>query len=104
MKLSALLLGLHELPAGAADAADIEVDRVTLDSRRVQPGSVFVASAGVTPGSKDGHAFIADAVRAGAAVVVVADAARAPAGVPVIVTATPRVLAAQLAERVSGAR
>lgn len=46
---------------------DMEVDRVVSDSRRVVPGSVFVA----VPGTKiDGHKFIEQALQAGASVVV----------------------------------
>lgn len=46
--------------------ADIEVTGVTLDSRAVKPGDLFVA----VPGEQvDGHDFIADAVNAGAVAV-----------------------------------
>ncbi|MDP2345382.1 MAG: UDP-N-acetylmuramoyl-L-alanyl-D-glutamate--2,6-diaminopimelate ligase [Deltaproteobacteria bacterium] len=99
MKLSVLLQGLSEVPAGAGD---VDVVAVTLDSRLARPGVVFVASRGVTPASKDGHAFIADAVKAGASVVVVEDASAAPASIPTIVTKHARALAARLAERIHG--
>ena len=46
---------------------DVQVTGVCGDSRAVQPGELFVAYAG---GTFDGHLFIADAVRAGAAAVV----------------------------------
>ncbi len=100
MKLAQLLAGLSEVPA---NAADVVVTGVTLDSRQAGPGVVFVASPGVTPTSKDGHAFIADAIRRGASVVVVGDAALAPKNVPSLVAAQPRALAARLVERINGA-
>jgi UDP-N-acetylmuramoyl-tripeptide--D-alanyl-D-alanine ligase len=42
---------------------DVEVDGVGIDSREVTPGSLFVP----VMGERDGHDFVADAVRAGAA-------------------------------------
>lgn len=45
---------------------DVEVADITFDSREVRPGTLFVALAGAT---RDGHAFIATAVAAGAAAV-----------------------------------
>ncbi|MEO7453201.1 MAG: Mur ligase domain-containing protein, partial [Fimbriimonadales bacterium] len=49
---------------------DAEIDRVTLDSRNAGPGSLFVASAGLT---LDGHDFVNDALNSGAAVSVSRD-------------------------------
>lgn len=49
-------------------SADVVVESVTNDSRRVQPGCVFVAIQG---GRSDGHDFVAAAARNGAAAVVV---------------------------------
>ncbi len=46
---------------------DVDVTTVTADSRRVSPGSIFVAVPGV---SRDGHTFIPEALAAGAAAVV----------------------------------
>ena len=45
----------------------VEITQVTADSRQVQPGALFVAVQG---GAADGHRFIADAIRRGAAAVV----------------------------------
>ncbi len=59
--------------AGAADAGpttEIEIGAVADDSRRVGPGSLFVAVRGLRV---DGHAFVAEAVRDGAAAIVVED-------------------------------
>ena len=97
MRLSALFQGLAVLPSGADD---IEVSAVTLDSRQVHPGVVFVASRGVTSSSKDGHAFVNAAVQAGASAVVVEVAV--PCSAPTIISTNARVLAARLAERING--
>lgn len=64
-RLSSLL---EAIPAPCpADAEHIAITGITDDSRRVQPGNLFVAYAGV---EADGHAFIPDALRRGAAAVV----------------------------------
>lgn len=97
MRLSALFQGLAVLPSGADD---IEVSAVTLDSRQVHPGVVFVASRGVTSSSKDGHAFVNAAVQAGASAVVVEVAV--PCSAPTIISTNARILAARLAERING--
>lgn len=47
---------------------DVELLEITTDSRQVRPGSLFIALRGYTV---DGHAFVPDAVRAGAAAVMV---------------------------------
>ncbi|RZL74797.1 MAG: UDP-N-acetylmuramoyl-tripeptide--D-alanyl-D-alanine ligase, partial [Rhodococcus sp. (in: high G+C Gram-positive bacteria)] len=65
---------LHDV----ADPTVLVAGPVEFDSRKVTPGSVFLA----LPGAKvDGHEHAADAVAAGAAVVL---AAR-PVGVPAVV-------------------
>jgi UDP-N-acetylmuramoyl-L-alanyl-D-glutamate--2,6-diaminopimelate ligase len=77
MKFLELLDGV-ELVASSAQAADNpEVSAVEYDSRRVQPGTLFVAMRGET---SDGNRFIDQAVAAGA-VAVVTDSDREPAGV-----------------------
>jgi UDP-N-acetylmuramoyl-L-alanyl-D-glutamate--2,6-diaminopimelate ligase len=63
---------LHELlkalPTGAdCSAADVEIEGICADSRRLRPGDLFVAIPGV---HVDGHRFIGDALRRGAAAVV----------------------------------
>ena len=50
--------------------AGIEVTSVCNDSRKVAPGSLFVAVKGY---ASDGHSFIATAVEKGAAVIVCED-------------------------------
>ncbi len=53
---------------GPAPAASFSITGASVDSRRVTPGSIFVA----LPGERaDGHAFVADALRAGAAATLV---------------------------------
>ncbi len=65
---------LQELLAGlsvkeiSASPSGVFVNAVTDDSRQVEPGSLFVAVRGTR---QDGHRFCADAVRRGAAVLVV---------------------------------
>jgi len=49
------------------DSGDIAITGITLDSRQVRPGNLFVALYG---GNTDGHQFVADAVQRGAAAVV----------------------------------
>jgi UDP-N-acetylmuramoyl-L-alanyl-D-glutamate--2,6-diaminopimelate ligase len=61
------LVDLSSLPGVLAINGDAEVDSVTLDSRQVNTGSVFVASKGL---SLDGHDFVKDALNCGAAVAV----------------------------------
>ncbi|MGH7250454.1 MAG: UDP-N-acetylmuramoyl-L-alanyl-D-glutamate--2,6-diaminopimelate ligase [Nitrospiraceae bacterium] len=57
---------------------NVEVTDLTDDSRGVKPGSVFVAVKG---GRVDGHAFVRDAVAAGASALVLQE--RLPAGPPI---------------------
>jgi UDP-N-acetylmuramoyl-L-alanyl-D-glutamate--2,6-diaminopimelate ligase len=60
MKLDSLLQGLGDAPA-------IEVDDITLDSRGVTPGAVFLACRGLTA---HGVAYAGEAVRRGACAIV----------------------------------
>ena len=73
----------------AADAPAVTVHGICSDSRRVQPGDLFVAVRG---NAFDGHDFVADAVAAGAAAVV----SERPLHV-----AVPWLLAPELAARLS---
>jgi len=66
MRLSALLTALPAQPTGATDG-DPDLTAITVDSRRVKPGSLFVAVRGDT---RDGHDFIAEALARGAAAIV----------------------------------
>ena len=53
---------------GGSELAPVEITSLTDDSRQVERGSCFVAVCGT---GIDGHGFVAEAVAAGAAVVVV---------------------------------
>jgi UDP-N-acetylmuramoyl-L-alanyl-D-glutamate--2,6-diaminopimelate ligase len=60
---------LADLPTLAIDGpADIEISSLAYDSRAVQPGSLFIAISGF---HVDGHAYIPQALAAGAAAIVV---------------------------------
>jgi UDP-N-acetylmuramoyl-L-alanyl-D-glutamate--2,6-diaminopimelate ligase len=66
------LVGEH-VPAGASPRADAEARAIPLrgvrdDSRRVEPGTLFVAVRGI---SVDGHAFVGEAIERGAVAVAV---------------------------------
>jgi UDP-N-acetylmuramoyl-tripeptide--D-alanyl-D-alanine ligase len=61
---------------GSVVGEDLEVRTVATDSRRLEPGSLFVAIRGERA---DGHAFVADAFAAGASAAVVE---RVPDGAP----------------------
>ena len=66
MRLAELLAGIAPVPAGAL--AEIRIGGISVDSRSVRPGDLFVA----VPGARaDGHAYLADAARAGAAAALV---------------------------------
>jgi murE/murF fusion protein len=103
VKLADLLKGIvaDDAVAAAGTSSDVDVKAVTVDSRRVRPGTVFVAAAGALPKSRDGHDFAAAAVDAGA-VAVVAGRVIPGLSVPVFVVADPRRIGALLAERVAG--
>jgi UDP-N-acetylmuramoyl-L-alanyl-D-glutamate--2,6-diaminopimelate ligase len=92
------------VPTGAApiDAPEVVVTGITLDSRSVQPGDLYVALPGhVTHGAR----FAFDAVRLGAVAVLTdsagADEARST-GVPVVVVEEPRARLGAVAGRVYG--
>ena len=66
------------VPSGAAD---LDVRALAYDSRKASPGSVFVAIGGF---HRDGHEFVADAVRNGAVAVVAEKKVEAKAPVAVV--------------------
>jgi len=97
MKLTQIPELLHCEPV---PAPDLEIAAVTEDSRRVAPGAVFVA----VPGARtDGHAYVRQAVEAGAIAVV---GARPEAGqvhgVPYFGVENPRRAVGLLAHAVAG--
>ncbi len=85
MKLKDIAL-FSQLAAGPAAA--LEITGVASDSRKVERGFLFAALKGV---KADGAAFVADAVRRGAAAIIAAkDAALGDVGVPVLHVDDPR--------------
>ena len=65
--LSQLLRSIAQEVPAPADLQDVAVTGVVFDSRKVEPGSIFVALQG---GSADGHQYIPAAVQGGAVAVV----------------------------------
>lgn len=66
MKLAELLAGIVSVPAGPL--GEIGIGGISVDSRSVRPGDLFVA----VPGARaDGHAYLAEAARRGAAAALV---------------------------------
>ncbi|WP_417464982.1 UDP-N-acetylmuramoyl-L-alanyl-D-glutamate--2,6-diaminopimelate ligase [Kordiimonas sp.] len=95
-----MTLTLAQLLGGSDVSGDIVISGMTVDSRAVKKGDLFVA----LPGTKqDGRAYIADAVKAGASAVLTTEGYRdAKAGVPFIGDVNPRRRYAQLAARFCG--
>lgn len=91
MKLSVLLEGLDCDLRGA----DVEVTSIAYDSRRVEPGALFVAWSGK---HCDGHDFVEAALDAGASAVV-SDRWPALKRVPAVKVANPRFAMARIARK-----
>lgn len=79
---------------GGARAAEQVVNGLTTDTRAIAQGQLFVALAGER---FDAHDFLAAAVQAGAAGLLVSDEQRLPAGVPAVLVADTRLALGQLA-------
>lgn len=72
---------------------NVEIDGISYDSRKVQPGDIFAC----LPGSKtDGHSYIPAVLAAGAVALLVSDVQQVPAGIPAIVTADTRETLAEI--------
>lgn len=104
MRLSHLVADLPIAPPpGGFAAHDPEVTGVAHDSRRVEPGDLFVALSGER---FDGRAFVPTAAGAGAVAVLASEPpsgdAPGPAGLPWLTTEEPRPLLGPLAARVYG--
>jgi UDP-N-acetylmuramoyl-L-alanyl-D-glutamate--2,6-diaminopimelate ligase len=80
-------------------ALDVECTGVTHDSRRVRPGTIFVALRGL---KADGAAFAPQAVEVGASAVVAEHAPATPVGVPWIAVKDARLALALLAAEFHG--
>ncbi|WP_417460269.1 UDP-N-acetylmuramoyl-L-alanyl-D-glutamate--2,6-diaminopimelate ligase [Kordiimonas sp.] len=93
---------LAQLLGGSNVSGDIVISGMTVDSRAVKKGDLFVA----LPGTKqDGRAYIADAIKAGACAVLTTEGySDAKVGVPFIGDVNPRRRYAQLAARFCGAQ
>ena len=96
MKLKALLGAELAAPPLCENA---EISGITADSRAVQPGFLFAALGGRR---EDGTRFVPEAIRNGAAAILLAEGSRPAnvgAGVPVLTAAEPRRVLALLAAR-----
>ena len=98
MLLAELIEGLP-VRVVRGDPALVRVSDITEDSRTVLPGAMFVARAGLTA---DGTRFIADAVRAGAAVILTERPEACPDGVAVVACDDTPLCMALCAERLFG--
>ena len=81
----------------AGAVPDVEISGLSADSRKIKPGMLFVALAGV---KADGRQFVTDAVSRGAAAVI--SAADVDTSVPVVVVENPRRALALAAARFYG--
>jgi UDP-N-acetylmuramoyl-L-alanyl-D-glutamate--2,6-diaminopimelate ligase len=94
---------LEELARGAGAVLegnpDIDVTGIAYDSRRVNPGDLFVAVQGI---HVDGHHYLTDAVARGAIAVAVERAVRLPEGVPVLRMPSTRIGLAELSAELYG--
>ncbi len=79
MKLSAILSQIDLL--NVQGDMDKEITGISIDSRKVEPGHLFVAIKGTL---SDGHSFVGKAVEKGAAAVLVSDEVDVPNGVSVL--------------------
>jgi UDP-N-acetylmuramoyl-L-alanyl-D-glutamate--2,6-diaminopimelate ligase len=97
MKLGDLLNALQNHATLSADQLDRDVVDIAHDSRRVKPGSLFVAVRGF---NLDGHRFIPQALEQGAVAVVseFEDRAASAAGVPQLIVEDSRAALAVLAD------
>ena len=95
---------LHELARGVPGATlegngDVEITGIAYDSRRVKPGDIFVAVEGL---QVDGHAYVSDALAAGAAAIAIERDVPVPPGTPLLRMQSTRVGLAELAAEFYG--
>ncbi len=96
------VMDLADIPASWRAAGGVEVQAITADSRSCRDGSLFVAVPGA---SRNGNAFIGEAVARGAAAVLALPGTAWPAGVPprpLIEDPQPRRRLAQIAAQLAG--
>lgn len=90
---------LEDLSAGVGtlvdpSAADLDINYITHDSRKVQHGSIFVAIEGL---NTDGHHYIGAAAQLGAVCVMTSQPDKVPCRMPVLQVDEPRRAMAQVA-------
>ncbi len=83
-----------------ADSLEQTIEGVTLDSKAVKPGVIFVASKGATDASQDGHRFIEQAQKQKASCIIIENENYLPAScnIPIVLVKNSRIAAAQLNE------
>jgi UDP-N-acetylmuramoyl-L-alanyl-D-glutamate--2,6-diaminopimelate ligase len=94
---------LDELARGAGAVLegnpDVDVTGIAYDSRRVDPGDLFVAVQGI---HVDGHHYVTDAIARGAVAVAIERPVRLPEGVPVLRMPSTRIGLAELSAEFYG--
>ena len=100
MRLTELLEGSEHVRPPEALQADPEIAGIEIDSRRVQPGTLFVALVGA---AADGHRFVDQAIARGAAAVLVNRGWHGESSVPVCVADDTRLRLGELASHFYGA-
>jgi UDP-N-acetylmuramoyl-L-alanyl-D-glutamate--2,6-diaminopimelate ligase len=99
VKLGELLRGIDDVACELRGDAAVGIARLSVDSRAVGPGDLFVA----LPGTKtDGAKFVADACRRGAVAVAGARGLKVPKGVPFVATEQPARFLARAAAALHG--
>lgn len=98
MRFSELIKSIGE-PVRITGDPEVEILGLYYDSRRVVPGGLFFALRGA---AVDGHSFLARAVEAGAAGLVVEDDSNVPAGVPCATVADARLAMSRMAAAFHG--
>jgi UDP-N-acetylmuramoyl-L-alanyl-D-glutamate--2,6-diaminopimelate ligase len=97
MRLEDLVRGVPG--AQLSGSGDVEVTGIAYDSRRVKGGDLFVAMTGIR---SDGHAYVADAVSAGAVAVAIERPVQVPPGTPVVKVPSTRTGLAEIAAEFYG--
>ena len=94
---------LEELARGSGAALDgdpeVDVTGIAYDSRRVNPGDLFVAVQGI---HVDGHHYLSDAIAKGAVAVAIERQVQVPEGVPVLRMPSTRIGLAELSAELYG--
>ena len=97
MKLDDIVRGV---PGATLDGnGEVDVTGIAYDSRRVAPGDIFVAVAGL---HVDGHVYVADALQKGAVAVAVERDVKVPAGSAVVRLPSTRIGLAEIAAEFYG--